>query len=109
MSVHSGAPTSSAVEDYAKAIYALAAESDGPVSTNAVAERLGVTPASASAMVKRLDELGLARHVPYRGVELTARGSQLALEVLRHHRLLDAGAALHAVHARPVHLAGDLH
>src|SRR3989442_15526342 len=89
MSVHSGAPTSSAVEDYAKAIYALAAESDGPVSTNAVAERLGVTPASASAMVKRLDELGLARHVPYRGVELTARGSQLALEVLRHHRLLE--------------------
>src|SRR3989441_4308448 len=89
MSVHSGAPTSSAVEDYAKAIHALAAESGGPVSTNAVAERLGVTPASASAMVKRLDELGLARHVPYRGVELTARGSQLALEVLRHHRLLE--------------------
>ena len=80
---------SPAVQDYAKAIYALAAESDGPVSTNAVAERLRVTPASASAMVKRLDELGLARHVPYRGVELTARGSQLALEVLRHHRLLE--------------------
>src|SRR3989442_14754900 len=89
MSVHSGAPTSSAVEDYAKAIYALAAESDGPVSTNAVAERLGVTPASASAMVKRLDGLGLARHLPSRGVELPARGSQLALEVLRHHRLLE--------------------
>src|SRR5207248_7009134 len=89
MSVHSGAPTSSAVEDYAKAIYALAAESDGPVSNNAVAERLRVTPASASAMVKRLDELGLARHVPYRGVELTADGRRLALEVLRHHRLLE--------------------
>src|SRR3989442_15973847 len=89
MSVHSGAPTSSAVEDYAKAIYALAAESDGPVSTNAVAERLGVTPASASAMVKRMDGLGLARHAPYHGVELTQRGSQLALEVLRHHRLLE--------------------
>src|SRR2546429_1448624 len=89
MSVHSGAPTSSAVEDYAKAIYALAAESDGPVSTNAIAERLRVTPASASAMVKRLDELGLARHVPYKGVELTEEGCQLALEVLRHHRLLE--------------------
>src|SRR5438067_5715912 len=89
MSVHSGVPTSSAVEDYAKAIYALAAESDGPVSTNAVAERLGVTPASASAMVKRLDELGLVSHVPYRGVELTADGRRLALEVLRHHRLLE--------------------
>src|SRR5437763_8963606 len=87
--IESGTTTSSAIEDYAKAIYALAGEHEGPVSNNAVAERLGVTPASASAMVKRLDELGLARHVPYRGVELTARGSQLALEVLRHHRLLE--------------------
>src|SRR5438067_7377985 len=89
MSVHSGVPTSSAVEDYAKAIYALSTDAGGAVSTNAIAERLGVTPASASAMVKRLDELGLARHVPYRGVELTKSGRQLALEVLRHHRLLE--------------------
>src|SRR5436305_13244611 len=89
MNTEAGTTTSSAVEDYAKAIYALAAEREGPVSNNAIAERLHVTPASASAMVKRLDELGLARHVRYRGVELTKKGSQLALEVLRHHRLLE--------------------
>src|SRR2546423_9797607 len=78
-----------AVEDYAKAIYALSRDGRAPVTTNALAARLGVTPASASAMVKRLDEMGLARHAPYHGVELTDRGSQLALEILRHHRLLE--------------------
>jgi DtxR family transcriptional regulator, Mn-dependent transcriptional regulator len=78
-----------AVEDYAKAIYALSHDGRDTVSTNALAERLHVTPASASAMIKRLDEMGLARHAPYRGVELTDRGSQLALEILRHHRLLE--------------------
>jgi len=78
-----------AVEDYAKAIYALSHDGHEPVSTTALAERLGVTPASASAMVKRLDEMGLARHAPYHGVELTGRGSQLALEIIRHHRLLE--------------------
>src|SRR4051794_25315198 len=80
---------SSAVEDYAKAIYALEQREDGAVSTNALAERMGVTAASASAMVKRLDGLGLVSHVPYRGVKLTAAGSKVALEVLRHHRLLE--------------------
>jgi DtxR family Mn-dependent transcriptional regulator len=80
---------STAVEDYAKAIYSLSNDGRDPVSTNALAERLGVTPASASAMVKRLDDLELARHVPYHGVELTKRGSRLALEIIRHHRLLE--------------------
>jgi DtxR family transcriptional regulator, Mn-dependent transcriptional regulator len=80
---------STAVEDYAKAIYALQAKGGGPVSNNALAERLGVTAASASAMVKKLDGLGLVEHVPYRGVELTGAGRRLALEVLRHHRLLE--------------------
>src|SRR3954462_2360852 len=80
---------SSAVEDYAKAIYALEQREHGAVSTNALAERMGVTAASASAMVKRLDGLGLVSHVPYRGVKLTAAGSKVALEVLRHHRLLE--------------------
>jgi DtxR family Mn-dependent transcriptional regulator len=78
----------SAVEDYAKAIYALQRR-DATVSTTALAERLHVTPASASAMVKRLDALGLVRHEPYRGVVLTAAGERVALEVLRHHRLLE--------------------
>jgi DtxR family transcriptional regulator, Mn-dependent transcriptional regulator len=80
---------SSAVEDYAKAIYALQSRGEGAVSNNALADRLGVTAASASGMVKRLDELGLVRHVPYRGVRLTRDGVSLALEVLRHHRLLE--------------------
>jgi DtxR family transcriptional regulator, Mn-dependent transcriptional regulator len=78
-----------AVEDYAKAIYALETHTDAPVTTNALAERLGVTPASASNMVKKLDQLGLVEHVPYKGVELTASGRKVALEVLRHHRLLE--------------------
>ena len=80
---------SSAVEDYAKAIYALQRRVGGAVSTNALAERLGVTAASASGMVKRLDELGLVSHEPYRGVRLTPAGLRLALEVIRHHRLLE--------------------
>jgi DtxR family Mn-dependent transcriptional regulator len=80
---------SAAVEDYAKSIYALQGEANVPVTNNALAERLGVTPASASAMVKKLDGLGLVTHVPYRGVELTAQGRRVALEVLRHHRLLE--------------------
>jgi len=81
--------TTSAVEDYAKAIYALGDELDGAVTTNALAERLGVTPASASGMVKRLDQLGLVTHQPYKGVQLTGQGVKVALEVLRHHRLLE--------------------
>ena len=80
---------SPAIEDYAKAIYAIAQRDDGPATTNALAERLGVTAASASGMCKRLGELGLVDHVPYKGVELTADGQRLALEVIRHHRLLE--------------------
>ena len=73
---------SPAVEDYAKAIYAIAQRDDGPATTNALAERLGVTPASASGMCKRLGELGLVDHMPYKGVELTAEGERVALEVI---------------------------
>ena len=80
---------SSAVEDYAKAIYALETRKGHAVSTNAIAERIGVTPASASGMIKRLGELGLVEHEPYRGVSLTEQGRRVALEVMRHHRLLE--------------------
>jgi DtxR family Mn-dependent transcriptional regulator len=80
---------SSAVEDYAKAIYALETRKGHAVSTNALAERLGVTAASASGMVKRLVELGLVEHQPYHGVSLTEHGRKVALEVMRHHRLLE--------------------
>jgi DtxR family Mn-dependent transcriptional regulator len=82
------ADISDAVENYAKAIYAIQ-DRDGTVTTNALAERLGVTPASASGMVKKLDGLGLVSHVPYKGVQLTPAGERLALEVIRHHRLLE--------------------
>jgi DtxR family transcriptional regulator, Mn-dependent transcriptional regulator len=79
-----------AVEDYSKAIFSLQARSDEPVSTTALAGRLGLTPGSVSAMLKKLDELGLITHVPYRGVRLTVAGRRLALEVIRHHRLLES-------------------
>jgi DtxR family Mn-dependent transcriptional regulator len=88
MSAHSGTVTA-AVEDYAKAIYALQTQSGCAVTTNAIAERLGVTPASASNMAKKLSALGLVEHVPYKGVRLTDAGQRVALEVLRHHRLLE--------------------
>ncbi|MGA2010805.1 MAG: metal-dependent transcriptional regulator, partial [Solirubrobacteraceae bacterium] len=80
---------SPAVEDYAKAIYALEGRGSRSVSTTALAERLGVTAASASGMVKRLGELGLVTHRPYHGVLLTDAGRRVALEVIRHHRLLE--------------------
>jgi DtxR family Mn-dependent transcriptional regulator len=86
---------SEAIEDYAKAIYSLAHQGDGTVATNALAERLGVTPASVSAMVKKLDERGLVRHVRYKGVALTPAGERVALEVMRHHRLLETYLAEH--------------
>ena len=84
------APNSAAIEDYLKAVYALARRSEGPVGTGELAERLGVTPATATAMLKRLDALGLVRHRPYHGVTLTPAGEKVALEVIRHHRLLES-------------------
>jgi DtxR family Mn-dependent transcriptional regulator len=77
-----------AVQDYAKAIYTLETR-DGTVSTTALAERLNVRPASVSGMLKKLVALGLVEHEPYRGVRLTERGRLVALEVIRHHRLLE--------------------
>jgi DtxR family transcriptional regulator, Mn-dependent transcriptional regulator len=89
MAAVNGARPSEAIEDYAKAIYALARRGDGTVSTTALAERLGVTPASVSAMIRKLAERGMVEHLPYHGVRLTPDGERLALEVLRHHRLLE--------------------
>ena len=80
---------SHAIEDYAKAIYVLETSGSEPVSTTALAARLHVTPGSVSAMVKKLDDLDLVTHTPYRGVRLTAAGRRTALEVIRHHRLLE--------------------
>ncbi|MBA2794031.1 MAG: metal-dependent transcriptional regulator [Thermoleophilaceae bacterium] len=83
------AAVSDAVQDYAKAIYSIAGRSEEAVSTSALAERLDVSAASASAMVKRLEAMSLVRREPYHGVELTAAGQRVALEVIRHHRLLE--------------------
>lgn len=83
-------PNTEAIEDYAKAIYALSREHEGPVLNGELAERLGVAPATATSMLKRLDEMGLVEHVPYKGVTLTPAGQKVALEVIRHHRLIEA-------------------
>ena len=80
---------SSAVEDYAKAIYLLTAEHGTPASTNDLAARLDVSTGSVSAMLKRLADDDLVQHEPYRGVELTAEGRNVALRVLRRHRLIE--------------------
>ena len=79
---------SAAVQDYAKAIYTLEAQ-EGSASTTALADRLDVRPASVVGMVRKLVALGLVEHEPYRGVRLTERGRAVALEVIRHHRLLE--------------------
>ena len=93
-----------AVQDYLKAIYVL--ESSGErATTSALARRMGVSAPSATAMTKRLDELGLVERLPYRGVALTDEGRRGALEVVRHHRLLERylvdrlGLSLDEVHA----------
>ncbi len=82
------APLTEAIQDYLRAVYLLGA-GDERVAVTALARRLHVSPASVSAMVKKLAALGLAEHAPYRGVTLTAAGEQVALEVIRHHRLLE--------------------
>ncbi len=81
---------SPAIEDYLKAIHQIAEASDGaPVQTQALADRLAVSTASVTGMMKRLDQSGLVEHAPYRGVVLTPKGAAVALEILRHHRLLE--------------------
>jgi DtxR family transcriptional regulator, Mn-dependent transcriptional regulator len=93
-----------AMQDYVKEIYKLRLEGKR-ATTSAIAERMGVRPPSVTAMVKRLTALGLAEHAPYRGVELTPAGERVALEVIRHHRLLELylaqalGLSLDEVHS----------
>lgn len=80
---------SPSVEDYAKAVYVLETRTGGAVSTNTLAERLEITPGSASGMVRKLAEQGLVEHERYRGVRLTDAGRTLALRVIRRHRLIE--------------------
>ncbi len=84
------AANTEAVEDYAKTIYALAGRESGPVGTTALAEMLGVSPGTVTAMLKRMSEGGLVEYEPYHGVGLTEAGERVALEVIRHHRLLES-------------------
>ncbi|HYN89757.1 MAG TPA: metal-dependent transcriptional regulator [Ardenticatenaceae bacterium] len=77
-----------AMQDYLRTIYALGGH-EVPVNTMALADALGKRPASITGMIKRLAELNLVTHEPYRGVVLTLAGAKVALEVLRHHRLIE--------------------
>lgn len=76
------------VEDYLKAIWALQ-QVEAPVSTSRIAERLGLSAAAVTAMVKRLAENGLLRHEPYYGVRLTPAGELASLRIIRRHRVLE--------------------
>jgi DtxR family Mn-dependent transcriptional regulator len=80
---------SPSIEDYLKAVYKLEEQESPPVSTGDVAEAMDVSGASASNMIKRLDDLGFLTYEAYKGATLTDPGRTVALEVIRHHRLLE--------------------
>jgi DtxR family transcriptional regulator, Mn-dependent transcriptional regulator len=92
-----------AIQDYLKEIYKLQSAGER-ATTTAIAKRMGVAPSSVTSMLKKLAALGLVEHAPYRGVELSDAGTQIALEVIRHHRLLEQylaqtlGLGIDAVH-----------
>ena len=100
-------PLSESIQHYLREIYKLHAE-DGKVTVTALARRLNVSDPSASAMVKKLAALELAQHERYRGVELTEAGERVALEVIRHHRLLELYLAeTLGLHIDDVHAEAD--
>jgi DtxR family transcriptional regulator, Mn-dependent transcriptional regulator len=108
-------PLTGPVEDYLKAIYAIQQGGDA-ATTNAIAERLDLAPASVSGMVRRLATQGLLKHEPYRGARLTAAGKRAALRTLRRHRILESYLAtrlgvpwddVHAEAERLEHAASD--
>src|SRR6476469_1693070 len=95
------------IQHYLREIYKLG-QGREPVAVGALAKAQGVSAASASAMVKKLAALGLAEHAPYRGCTLTAAGERVALEVIRHHRLLELYLAQTLdVHVDDVHAEAD--
>src|SRR5207302_4951232 len=101
------APLSESIQDYLKSVYNLQAR-EGRVSIGALAKDQSVSPASASAMVKKLTALDLLEHEKYRGARLTASGERVALEVIRHHRLLELYLAeTLGVHVDDVHDEAD--
>jgi DtxR family Mn-dependent transcriptional regulator len=80
--------TTPAVEDYLKAIYQLSVEA-APVSTSAIADRLGIAAGSVTGMLKRLAEAGLVEHTRYHGARLTEQGVVTAVRTIRRHRILE--------------------
>jgi DtxR family Mn-dependent transcriptional regulator len=93
-----------AIQDYLKEIYKLQSAGERPTTT-AIARRMGVAPSSVTSMLKKLTVLGFAEHAPYRGVSLTETGEGIALEIVRHHRLIEMylaqtlGLPIDALHA----------
>lgn len=81
---------SDVMEDYLKTIYVLQKETGERVSTSAIAERVGVTSPTVTSMLDKLTERGLVEREKYKGVELTQEGETVAIEVLRHHRLIES-------------------
>jgi DtxR family Mn-dependent transcriptional regulator len=84
-----GPALTDAIQDYLKAIYKLQEGGESRVSVTALAREQGIAAGSASEMVKKLAALDLVEHEPYKGVRLTAAGERVAVEVIRHHRLLE--------------------
>ncbi|HYY63748.1 MAG TPA: metal-dependent transcriptional regulator [Gaiellaceae bacterium] len=102
-----GPALTDAIQDYLKAIHKLQ-EADGRVSVTALAREQRVAAGSASEMVKKLAALGLVQHAPYKGVRLTPAGDRVAVEVIRHHRLLELYLAKTlGVHVDDVHDEAD--
>jgi DtxR family Mn-dependent transcriptional regulator len=98
---------SDAIQDYLKGLYHLQSDGDR-VSITALAREQRVSPASASEMVKKLAALGLVEHAPYRGVRLSRAGEKVAVEVIRHHRLLELYLARTlGLHVDAVHEEAD--
>jgi DtxR family Mn-dependent transcriptional regulator len=79
---------SPAIEDYLKAIYTLG-RTQAQVTTSLLADHLGFKPASVTGMLKTMADLHLVSYTPYHGVQLTTVGERIALEVVRHHRLIE--------------------
>lgn len=97
-------PFSESIQDYLRAIYKLEAEGER-ATTSAIAERMSVSAPSVTGMLKKLAGLGLVEHERYRGASLTETGRRAAIEITRHHRLLEMylaqnfGLGIEAVHA----------
>jgi DtxR family transcriptional regulator, Mn-dependent transcriptional regulator len=103
----SKAALSESIQDYLKSIYKLQSE-QGRVTIGAIAKDQSVSAASASSMVKKLAALDLLEHEPYRGARLTPAGERVAIEVIRHHRLLELYLAeTLGVHVDDVHAEAD--